>query len=156
VTGTVWRVTKERYAQSDPLSSEGTRRYPGRWHPKGTPVIYTASSLSLAALEAFVHLPSRRFLPSDLVAIEIDLSEISIEILDPANLPPGWDAASPLRITREIGELWVTERRTCGLGVPSAVIPHERNLILNPAHPDFTRVSVLRYRPFRFDPWMAR
>jgi RES domain-containing protein len=110
----------------------------------------------LAALEAFVHLPSRRLLPSDLVAIEIDLSGVSIETLDPANLPPGWDATSPLRATQEIGERWVTEQRTCGLDVPSAVIPNERNLIVNPAHPDFTRVIVLDYRPFRFDPRMAR
>jgi RES domain-containing protein len=36
------------------------------------------------------------------------------------------------------------------------VIPNERNLILNPAHPDFTRVTVLDTRPFRFDPRMAR
>ncbi|MBI5444386.1 MAG: RES family NAD+ phosphorylase [Deltaproteobacteria bacterium] len=152
----VWRITKERYATNDPLSCEGARLAPGRWHPKGIPVLYTAFSLSLAALEAFVHLPSRRWLPSDLIAVEIDISAISVEEIDHTKLPNGWDAPFPLGETQEIGARWVKEQRTCGLDVPSAVIPYERNLLLNPAHPGFSRATVLGLRPFRFDARMAR
>jgi RES domain-containing protein len=37
------------------------------------------------------------------------------------------------------------------LSVPSAVVPAERNYLLNPAHPDFERIEMGEPRPFRFD-----
>jgi RES domain-containing protein len=35
--------------------------------------------------------------------------------------------------------------------VPSVVIPEERNYLLNPAHPHFSRISWNTPEPFRFD-----
>jgi hypothetical protein len=34
------------------------------------------------------------------------------------------------------------------------VIPQEKNYLLNPAHPDFTRIARGRPVPFSFDPRM--
>jgi RES domain-containing protein len=50
------------------------------------------------------------------------------------------------------------EARTAVLTVPSAVIPRERNVILNPAHADFRRIVIQTPEPFSFDPrlWTAR
>jgi RES domain-containing protein len=42
------------------------------------------------------------------------------------------------------------------LSVPSAVIPKERNYILNPAHPDFARIVFASPEPFDFDDRLAR
>jgi len=35
--------------------------------------------------------------------------------------------------------------------VPSVVIPHERNFILNPANRDFAKLAIGRPEPFTFD-----
>jgi RES domain-containing protein len=40
--------------------------------------------------------------------------------------------------------------------VPSAVIPAESNYLLNPRHPEFTRIRAGRVEPFGFDPRMRK
>ena len=35
--------------------------------------------------------------------------------------------------------------------MPGIVIPQERNLLINPAHPDSAEVRVAVIEPFRFD-----
>ena len=53
----IWRLVKKRHAEvSDAFDGDGARRYGGRWNLSGTRMVYTAQSLSLAALEQFVHL----------------------------------------------------------------------------------------------------
>jgi RES domain-containing protein len=41
--------------------------------------------------------------------------------------------------------------RTAVMVVPSAVIPGEKNLLLNPAHRDFREIRIGAGRLFRFD-----
>jgi len=36
--------------------------------------------------------------------------------------------------------------------VPSAVIPHENNYLLNSAHRDFSQIRLRKAEPFSFDP----
>jgi RES domain-containing protein len=45
---------------------------------------------------------------------------------------------------------------TAVLAVPSAVIPHELNYLLNPRHPHFKRIRVGRPEPFSFDPRLRK
>jgi len=45
-----YRLVKERFSDT-PLSSEGARRYGGRWNPAGIGIFYTSSSPELALLE---------------------------------------------------------------------------------------------------------
>jgi RES domain-containing protein len=52
------------------------------------------------------------------------------------------------------GERWLTQGRTAALSVPSAVIPQERNFIINPSHDDFGMIQVGRPENFSFDPRM--
>jgi RES domain-containing protein len=51
----LYRISKAHYAKSA-FSGEGARLYAGRWNHAGTPMVYTSTSLALAALELFVHL----------------------------------------------------------------------------------------------------
>ena len=46
---TVWRLLTARFAHSA-FSGEGARLCGGRWSHKGTPMVYTAGSQSLAML----------------------------------------------------------------------------------------------------------
>jgi RES domain-containing protein len=48
----------------------------------------------------------------------------------------------------------VASASTAMLVVPSAVIPDERNYLLNPAHPDFKRFRLNKPEAFHFDPRM--
>jgi RES domain-containing protein len=152
-----WRISKERHVRKDPLSGEGARRFPGRWHPRGVPVVYTSSSLSLAALETFVHLPAAAYLPGDLVSVRIVIPDgVSARRVEEVDLPKDWAAAHPVSATQAAGAGWVQEAETCVLDVPSAVTPTERNYLLNPAHPDFASIGVTDIQPFQFDPRMRK
>src|SRR5207237_5630241 len=106
----------------------GASLYGGRWNHKGTAVIYTAASRALCALE----------------------------VLANETLPPGWDAGQPTNLTRDIGTDWAACAASAVLAVPSAVIPREFTYILNPRHPDFTKIRFLRQEPFYFDDRLGR
>lgn len=54
--------------------------------------------------------------------------------------------------TQHIGTQWLRSNQSIALGVPSVVIPLERNLILNPNHPRFSEVKAIDVIPFFFDP----
>ncbi len=147
-----WRLAPALYP---PLTGEGARLAGGRWNSPGTPLVYASEHLSLAVLEMLVHLEPRR-LPSNLVAWTLELPDGASEILDVAQLDPGWRADEFFRPTREIGDQWVRERRSLALLVPSAIIPAERNVLVNPQHPDLGRLQIVAEEPFGFDPRLLR
>ena len=74
----------------------------------------------------------------------------TIEEVTPANLP-GWDA--PDRpASRAYGDRRYDERRPLVLVVPSVVgQPHERNVLINPEHPEFARVRASAPEPVAWD-----
>ena len=54
-----------------------------------------------------------------------------------ARLPLHWQSAESL--TRKIGTDWLAGLRGVALSVPLAIVPEERDVILNPKHPAFGR-----------------
>jgi RES domain-containing protein len=108
----------------------------------------------LAALERFVYTDSD-LEPLDLVAIPVDIGEnISIESVNLGDLPPDWRSFPAPPALALTGEQWFRASRTPVLSVPSVVIPHERNFVLNPNHREFADISIGRSEPFSFDPRM--
>ena len=147
----VWRICSRRYQRFD---GEGARRYGGRWNHVGTSVVYTSGSLSLAALELFVHVDID-IVPPNLVAIQAEVPDtLTIETVKIANLPRDWRRYPAPEALKDIGTAWAATGSTAFLAVPSAVIPEERNYLLNPAHRDFKRIRIHKPVPFRFDPRM--
>jgi len=147
----VWRICSRKYQRFD---GEGARRYGGRWNQLGTSVVYTSGSLSLAALELFVHLDID-IVPPNLVAIHAEVPDtLTIETVKTASLPTDWRRYPAPEVLKDIGTAWVAKGSTAILAVPSAVIPEERNYLFNPAHANFKRIRVRRAVPFRFDPRM--
>ena len=53
--------------------------------------------------------------------------------------------------TRELGTTWADAMETVLLVVPSTVLPRERNYLINPQHPDFSRITFHEAEPFSFD-----
>jgi RES domain-containing protein len=134
-----WRLTTARFADTA-FSGDGARRYGGRWNPKGTAVVYTAATLSLAMLELLVQDQPLR---ARYVAVPADIpDDLAIERIDPADLPADWRDPAARDTLRRIGAEWVRRQDTAILAVPSAVIPIETNYLLNPAHPNFGRVAI--------------
>lgn len=124
----------------------------GRWNREGLSVAYAAEHLSLAALETLVHINPSQPLP-DQVAIPCDLpDDLSTESMSEAELPDDWRTVEGHAELRELGSDWLEHGATCVLFVPSAVIPEERNVLINPTHPDFSRLDIGDARAFRFDP----
>ena len=79
---------------------------------------------------------------------ETDLAVLKIDLAD---LPQNWRDYPPPPELKEIGTNWLLDGTSAVLSVPSAVIPHERNFLLNPEHEHFRSVDVGAARPFRLD-----
>ncbi len=123
----------------------------GRWHIKGlTQVVYTGSSRALCQLEKRVHANGSNLKNQTLVRLEIDGGATLLDV-NALGLPANWrmDEAA----TQAIGMAWLAGNKSLGLWVPSFVEPHDNNLLLNPAHPDYSKVQlVVERNPFVFDP----
>ena len=144
-----WRIIKEKHAAMA-FSGEGAAKTGGRWNSRGVPVVYTSSTKSLAALESLVQLnPPVLF---KYVAIRIRFDDALLEIMPARNLPADWRAEPPPPSSKAVGDGWVWEARSAVLALPSVLISGEPNYLLNPAHPDFKKISIGKPEPFAFDP----
>src|SRR5205807_2177763 len=63
---------------------------------------------------------------------------------------PGWDALHP-EVSREFGAQWVKAVRSAILFVPSYVARVERNVVINPAHPDAAAIETSLPEPVWWD-----
>ena len=79
-----------------------------------------------------------------------------MEVVSDEQLPRGWDGAAIARATREFGETWARDRRSVALSVPSVIARQERNVVLNPLHPEFGTLEIARPMRFRFDERLLR
>ena len=129
----------------------GSTFFEGRWHTKtGRQMVYTSASRALCQLEKRVH--TGGLAVKDQILMRLDLPE-DAELLDVVDM--GLDAqwASDVALTRSLGDEWLLRARSVGLWVPSYVEPLERNLLLNPMHPQYARIVLTVERiPFEFDP----
>jgi RES domain-containing protein len=149
-----WRIVIRRFAKSS-FTGEGARLFGGRWNSPGRPVVYTAQSQALAALEILVHLDFEKLL-SHYLAIPVTIPPHLIEFLSPSSLPKNWRAYPAPRSTHAIGDAWLARASSPALQVPSVVIPSESNFLLNPAHPQFPKLRLGKPVPFLFDPRLTR
>lgn len=159
---TFWRLTKAKYARSGrdaggrgPFSGYGSMLHAGRWHPKGRPVVYAAESAALALLETLVHVERADLLRFDYAAIPVTVPDALgelVETLDMGDLPTDWQAWPYPASTQALGAAWFDARNAVALVVPSAVVPHERNVLLNPTHTRFGELEIGAPQPFPVDP----
>lgn len=133
------------------MLGQGSTLGNGRWHTQGpVQVVYAGCTRALCQLEKRVHANGAN--PKDQALMRLDLPEDGA-LLDVGDLglPDDWRAREAE--TQRIGMDWATSGASLGLWVPSFIEPAERNLVLNPAHPDYRRITlVIERHPFRFDP----
>ena len=144
-----WRIVQTRFADRA-FEGTGARLFGGRWNRRGTPVIYTAESLSLATLEILVNLDSAATLDRYL-SIPVEFDDRLCKVLSLDALPDNW-ASDPVPPNVQVmGSRWAAAGESAVLVVPSAVVPQERNFLLNPQHPDFAQIRIGRSTAFDFD-----
>ncbi|WP_395338289.1 RES family NAD+ phosphorylase [Ningiella sp. W23] len=124
----------------------------GRWHTEGQPVLYTASSRSLAVLERFVHEESIDLPDLMMVTVHIP-DDLPFDQYTSAELPLNWDTtnAGNQTDTQDIGTAFLQKGHYGYMRVPSAIIPHEYNYIINPLHHSAMRISLIEKHPYRYD-----
>ena len=132
----------ERKHEATAFTGEGARVYGGRWNSPGTAVVYTSSSFALALLEIMTNASSLR-VPADMVYAPIEIpDEFRLSVLDVASLPANWFDYPAPRDCQLAGDAWVNRGEAVGLVVPSAVARMETNVLLNPAHREFSRIGI--------------
>jgi RES domain-containing protein len=150
----VYRLYRSR-RRSVAFQGEGAQVSGGRWNLPGTPLVYTSATLSLCFLELLVH-----FDPKQLALAELGLEYCFADIADGAplletrltDLPRNWNSIPWSNSTQELGTRWMQSLKYLAVLVPSVVIASEHNILLNPAHPEFSRIKIGLPAPFRVDP----
>ena len=145
----VFRLTRDKYKHD--LSGRGAELTGGRWNSKGIPLLYTSSSRALCVAEVAVHLPLG-ILPADYCLVGIEIPDpVTILELDPSDLSPDWKTFPHPNFTRSFGDAFFSGQKALALKVPSAVVPGDFNVLINPVHPEFKAVAILSTEPFVFD-----
>lgn len=130
------------------FDASGARLAPGRWNTATTPLIYASEHYSTAMLEKLAN--GSGVLPPNQHYIEITIDAgVSYETF-PSDRHEGW-AAPDMAVSRRYGEAWALERRSAILLAPSVVARLETNVLINPGHPEFRRITAGLHQPVWWD-----
>lgn len=86
------------------------------------------------------------------IAIRVTFDHALVEIFPAKALPPDWRVEPPPPSSKRVGDAWAARARSAVLALPSVIIPGETNYLLNPAHPDFKKITIGKREKFTFDP----
>jgi RES domain-containing protein len=133
------------------LSGKEAEEKGGRWNPPGLACLYTSESRALAILESLVHLPDHKRprgmhiavinIPDSVKALDVKLSVTEEDV----------KSAKFRKKMQRIGEKWLADQKFALLKVPSVIIPEEKNILVNPLHPESKKITLSKVRAFRFD-----
>ena len=152
MTTALWRIAVASVYQPQDLSGAGAQATGGRWNSRGNALVYCSSTIALAALETLVHLGGAAF-PLNRYLVRIDVPDgVFAKCLDAMPLVPRtWDALPAATASQRWGDAWLRARSTLLCAVPSVVVPVERNVLINPAHPDAKKLRATVVRKFTYD-----
>jgi RES domain-containing protein len=142
----LYRISNIRYTEH--LNGEGAYRVVGRWNSKGVRMVYTSTSISLASLEVLVHtsgMPIRH----GMTLLTFEVSSKYIQLCE--SPPHNWNEIPPQGATKTVGDEFIKLKKILGLKVPSAIIPEEYNVLLNPLHHHMDQVKIVGQRDYAFD-----
>jgi RES domain-containing protein len=141
----LYRIADARF---NPESGDGARLYGARWNSPGRAVIYACTTYAGAMLEKLVH--TGRQIPKHQVCVTFEFpDDLRFSTVETEHLI-GW-RNDDLKVSRQAGDAWLEVAKTAILLVPSVVFDVERNALINPAHPDASRLRVLSIEAIRWD-----
>jgi RES domain-containing protein len=94
-----------------------------------------------AMLEVLAHTNTGKVPPSHRCVTADVPDHLAVTRYELAQLPAGWDAQDS-ESARSLGDDWLQECATALLVVPSVVARMEFNVLVNPAHPDASRIKA--------------
>ncbi|KAF0190552.1 MAG: RES domain-containing protein [Gammaproteobacteria bacterium] len=131
-----YRIADSRFPLFD---GRGAMLEGGRWNSPGYPVIYASLSQSCAMLEILAQTNIGK-VPKHHKLIKIEIpANLNVETVSLTALP-GWNHRNQ-GVSRAFGDTWLTSKRSVALIVPSVIALHDRNLIINPLHPEFSQIT---------------
>jgi RES domain-containing protein len=143
----LWRISNH-----PSLAGDGALRTPGRWHSRGRRVVYCAQNPAAALLEILVHfeidihdLPVRSRLLKIHAPEDVPVEHVSVD-----HLPSDWSEKTD--VTCALGDGWLARGSAALLTVPSAIVPETFNVLLNPAHHDARRATIVDTGEHAIDP----
>ena len=150
----LWRISNHA-----DLSGEGGLVAEGRWHRLGQPVVYLAEHPALALLETLVHLEvDPEDMPGSFRLLCVDVpDDVGFEGWSEADLDvlsPGW--RNDRETTRSLAEGFFRRNAHALLRVPSVLVPAASNFLLDPGHPDASRLTIASDAPVAFDERLLR
>lgn len=143
----LYRITKEKYLQN--FTGRGKSFLDGaRWNNPGIPVLYFATTPSVALLEMANYLPSPRFVPQSYKLGIYELPDSSSHrILKVEDLPQDWAEYPYPLSTQKIGSKWLIDQSELCLFVPSVAIPAgmENIIVVNPYHLEISNLKLISF-----------
>ena len=145
----VFRLAKKAYIRD--LTGSGAEKYGGRWNNIGTSMLYTCEHRSLAVLEVAVHI-QLHIMPKDYYMLELEVPDEKENIHKPNHyLPDDWDSFPYGQSSQRFGDSFIRANKFLSLKVPSAIIKHEYNYLINPFHKLAQDIEIIDCYPFVFD-----
>ncbi len=139
----LFRITRIKYLENY-TGRGGSFLNGARWNQSGIPVLYFATTPSVALLEMANYLPNPRLIPDDYRLGIYHLPDtVSSQTLTLNNLPQDWSRYPYPSSTQKIGSQWLNEGSSLILFVPSVAVPAglENIAVINPRH---TQINELR------------
>lgn len=147
-----WRIAKEKRAAD--LTGKGAAIEGGRWNDQDVPAVYMGMTPAICCLETFVHAVGEPTFPLKITCFELP-AEISLYLeVEATNLPVGWESLPADRPSMDFGTAWLKSNSHLGLIIPSAILPLERNIVINPNHHAASQIKVIEVYDFMYDPRM--
>jgi RES domain-containing protein len=132
------------------FDGEGARLFGGRWNSAGTAMVYASRYKSTAILETRVHIEatSKR---KDYKSFAFRFDKELLQVLLTTHLPGNWRQEPVPLSTQQLGDDWAKSLSSVILGVPSIIVPEDLNYLINPRHPDFSKIQIDKPTDFAFD-----
>jgi RES domain-containing protein len=110
--------------------------------------VYLGESPSSVLLEVCVHTAADD-VPDSFMLLQVEGPDVEVETLAEGTLPADWMDQSEL--TQRLGTAWLSGNTGVLLQVPSAIVPHTWNYLLNPLHPRAGEFRIVEAIAWPFD-----
>ena len=129
-----------------PISPAEAAPDSGRWHHAETPIVYCSDHPASPMLAILVHVDLDER-PSSFQLLSVDVPDGTP--IASAAVPEGW--RDDIDATRDMGSAFIAKARDPILAVPSVIVPHGINYLLNPTLLDGAGVRIESVETHAFD-----
>ena len=143
----VFRIADARFGI---MSTYGASKFGGRWNSVGNDAVYACCTYEGCLLEKLVHVNSKRIPPSQSYVVIAFKTGVRVSEFQNGDVA---DWINDRFATAVYGDEWLASASTVALIVPGVVAhPFQRNIVINPNHAQFVKLSVSSPVAVNWDP----